>query len=301
MLILIAEQAKKLGFLFADMENSDMKPFISPSLRRGSPWVPWLAESLWGPPGPQGRSRDLTVLYVQRYVGPLTSRVSTRHEWWELLCVTSGRGALHGQWGRPLPLETDDAVLLPPRAAHYEEAETALGVIWIGLAGSRLRNLPRREPLCLHSPLLRERSEDIWRRSQERGTVGPELDGLGLALVGALQRIRQDPPPKEDRILWAVEHIRSHFSHDLPMSDLAEACRCSEGHFYRSFRSRMGVTPLAFLQELRLSHAVKLLRFSDLKIEDIAAQAGYHDALYFSRLFHRAMGQSPSSFRASLR
>jgi AraC-like DNA-binding protein len=128
------------------------------------------------------------------------------------------------------------------------------------------------------------------------------MDGLALELLGSFLRYRENPPPskEEGRIHWATEHMRRNFSQSLAVPQLAEACGCSEGHFYRAFRREIGVSPMAFLQDLRTAEALKLLRFSDLKIEEISRRVGYNDPLYFSRAFKKTTGQSPSQFRQAL-
>jgi AraC-like DNA-binding protein len=59
----------------------------------------------------------------------------------------------------------------------------------------------------------------------------------------------------------------------------------------------MGISPMQYVQHLRLEEAKRLLRSTDLPIAEIAEQVGFADALYFSRLIHRESGVSPSLFR----
>ena len=59
----------------------------------------------------------------------------------------------------------------------------------------------------------------------------------------------------------------------------------------------MGVSPQGFLIGLRIQNAADLLRRTDLSIVQVALAVGYEDPLYFSSLFHRKMGTSPSQYR----
>ena len=65
------------------------------------------------------------------------------------------------------------------------------------------------------------------------------------------------------------------------------------------FHQRTGFSPLEYLTRLRLNHASQLMAETALSIAEIARAVGYEDPLYFSRLFRRKMGVSPTEFRQS--
>ena len=77
-------------------------------------------------------------------------------------------------------------------------------------------------------------------------------------------------------------------------------CFCLELQLQRKFRkfnSHTGMTPLQYLLEIRLSYASKLLESANLQISEISELVGYDNALYFSRLFHRHIGERPREYR----
>ena len=88
------------------------------------------------------------------------------------------------------------------------------------------------------------------------------------------------------------------FARPLSIAELALECGYSEGHFYRSFKGRMGLPPNTYLTRLRLQHAARLLRESSLPVKEIGVRVGVSDEAYFSRLFRKANGICPSVFRA---
>jgi transcriptional regulator GlxA family with amidase domain len=69
----------------------------------------------------------------------------------------------------------------------------------------------------------------------------------------------------------------------------------------RRFKRATGMTPLSYLQSLRIAGAKDLLRHSNLTVGDIAWQLGIQDVSYFSQLFRRHSGMSPLRYREAVR
>ncbi|MNY74541.1 HTH-type transcriptional activator RhaR [compost metagenome] len=63
------------------------------------------------------------------------------------------------------------------------------------------------------------------------------------------------------------------------------------------FRKKTGLTPVVYLQNIRIEQAKRLLLHSKLNVEEIAFQTGFADDAYFIKVFKRMVGQTPSSFR----
>lgn len=102
---------------------------------------------------------------------------------------------------------------------------------------------------------------------------------------------------RAQRIRVAMEHIHAHFDEALSVDTCAQLCALSQHHFIRVFRQQCGLSPYAYLTEVRLSEAAHLLSDTPLPVGEIARRCGYEDALYFSRLFRRKYGVAPSVFR----
>lgn len=261
---------------------------------------PLLSETLWGEGSPWRRSKELTPLYVRRYVGPHTGDVMTNHPFWELAYVSRGKGELHTTESHAL--QPGSVYLVPPETAHGEYSPTMMEVTWIGLEGSRLQALPRREVLLGRWPEVEPRVESLWLLAEHaRGRVGPELDGLAAALLARVLRLAAEAPdPTSKRIEQAAEWLHKHFHQPISMADLAERFGYSEGYFYRAFRRFTGQSPAAYLTAIRLQHAIQIMQHTTLTLDRIARIVGYQDPLYFSRLFRKAYGRSPSAYRKTL-
>ena len=116
-------------------------------------------------------------------------------------------------------------------------------------------------------------------------------EGLFRAVV-ALLRSRSTKPP----FARAIAMMRE-FSVHRTVKEYADASGMSEGHFIRAFRDAYGVTPLEYRTALQIDCAKSLLVGTPLRIGAIASAAGFSDALYFSRVFRKKTGRSPSEYR----
>ena len=95
----------------------------------------------------------------------------------------------------------------------------------------------------------------------------------------------------------SVAYIREHFTEDIDKSSLAAMEGLGASQYHSIFKKTMGKTPAAYITSLRMRKARELLLDPELPITDIAEQCGYDDALYFSRVFRRVVGVSPSEYR----
>jgi len=253
--------------------------------------------TVWGRDAALARSAELSPLYVDRHVSPRTRRQYTAHDFWELTCVFRGRGEMHA--GSALAMTPHAACLVPPGIQHYEYAEGELDTLWVGLQGTRLDTV---DPTRVHRVVSREltaRFEQLWLVAQRRyRLVGPELDGLAGAAIGLFLRLlAEQDDPEAGGIDQAVEHLNRHFHEDISVTALALAHGISEGHFFRLFKRRVGMTPMKYLAGLRMRQALLLLRQSSLPITRIARMVGYPDALYFSKVCRKATGRSPTQLQ----
>lgn len=104
-------------------------------------------------------------------------------------------------------------------------------------------------------------------------------------------------PVPHDSIDTVVQHIHTNYASDITLESLADIACVSKTHLAHLFRTRLGTSPLRFLQQVRIETAKRLLGTSMLPVHEIAAQVGFADPLYFSRAFKLATGLSPKAYR----
>ena len=96
----------------------------------------------------------------------------------------------------------------------------------------------------------------------------------------------------------AVDFIDSHYmDEDISLNTVANVANVSSNHFSALFSQNMGQTFIEYLTSLRMSKAKELLRCTGMRSSEIAGEIGYKDAHYFSYLFKKTQGMTPSDYR----
>lgn len=93
--------------------------------------------------------------------------------------------------------------------------------------------------------------------------------------------------------LWIADHYREV----NPVAAMAAALQLSERGFSGRFRRATGLTPLAYVQTVRIEEAKQLLETTTMPVDEIAAEVGYSEPAGFRRLFRRMVGVTPSAYR----
>ncbi|MBQ8232038.1 MAG: helix-turn-helix transcriptional regulator [Lachnospiraceae bacterium] len=102
-------------------------------------------------------------------------------------------------------------------------------------------------------------------------------------------------------IYTMAEYICDHFTEKLDFTALSSDLHLSRSRFGHLFTEVIGCSPSAYQQKLRLDKAKDYLLHSNMSIKECAHAVGYEDPLYFSRLFGRKYGMSPSKLRETYR
>ena len=93
--------------------------------------------------------------------------------------------------------------------------------------------------------------------------------------------------------LW----IAGQYTHANPVTAMAARSGLTERSFLRRFRQATGLSPMEYVQTLRIEEAKQLLETSEIPLDDVAAEVGYVEPASFRRLFRRMVGISPSTYR----
>ena len=114
------------------------------------------------------------------------------------------------------------------------------------------------------------------------------------------KKVRNRAPHMAGQMNTTVNYCHENYSKPVSISDYAQELGLSVSWFTRSFREYTGTSPAQYLISLRISAAQSLLETSDHNVTEIAELVGYDNPLYFSRLFRKQTGMSPSDFRKQL-
>ena len=128
---------------------------------------------------------------------------------------------------------------------------------------------------------------------EEFGTC---IDNLKISLFQ--QRLSTEPEQQEERTITGItRYLQEHLAEEMSLSILAERFHLNPQYISQLFKSEIGVGFLAYLTNIRMEKAKKLLLSSSLPIADVAEQSGYGDYRVFTKVFKKAEGITPSQYR----
>ncbi|TNJ65998.1 helix-turn-helix transcriptional regulator [Paenibacillus hemerocallicola] len=110
-------------------------------------------------------------------------------------------------------------------------------------------------------------------------------------------KLRESSGPSTKRVIEdAVAYMNGHYMNTVTLDELAEMHAMSSKRFSYYFHKYTGYRPIDYVIHYRMEKASELLKTGNFPIRDIAASVGYSNPLYFSRLFQKKFGMSPSAY-----
>lgn len=122
-----------------------------------------------------------------------------------------------------------------------------------------------------------------------------KADVTAYSLLLMLSAERSDPLPETMQKLLNIIHFNLNRMYSV--ADLTKACGLSSATIHRMFLQYCHCTPLAYMTKYRMMFAEEMLTVGDRSIKEIASLLGYRNQLYFSSVFRKYHGVSPSDFR----
>ena len=143
----------------------------------------------------------------------------------------------------------------------------------------------------------------IYREySEKRVGWKTAVQGDFLKLTVTLSRLYDFDRVKDDhgmeKIAGAAAYIEQNYAENISVAKLAEMSNYSVRQFIRLFKKAFGCIPTEYIANLRMQKARELLRGKTASITDIALFCGYGDSNYFSRIFRKYNGITPSEYRS---
>jgi AraC-like DNA-binding protein/mannose-6-phosphate isomerase-like protein (cupin superfamily) len=207
--------------------------------------------------------------------------------------VAIGGECLRGQRG--------DLLTYPRGEGHAEHAigseplET-LFLAWQWQAPSGVVDWP------LHVPDRTGRVQHLlyWMQELFPPTRQGEQHMLDVLVDALLFEMHELGRTREQEMVSVVKaFVQHHIAEPLHLDDLAREVGLSKYHFCRAFKAEIGVSPMAFVRQVRVEATRSLLLSTGWTLRAIAEQVGFADEYQLSRVFRRVTGQPPSQVRSS--
>ena len=235
---------------------------------------------------------------------------------YQLLYIVSGKTHFFFD-GKERIVTAGHMVLIPPRKEQrydYFGAEKP-EVYWVHFTGSEVKNILRKYEIPMDDPVFYSGASSTYaylfkemiHELQTCRTGFEELLAMYLRQIFLLvQRTRQEQRPTvstyiQEEMEYARRYFNEHYNESISIQDYAESRNMSVCYFQRNFKQIVNHTPMQYLLTIRVNNAASLLETTDYSMAEIAAIVGYEDPLYFSRLFRKIKGMSPSDYRKLLK
>lgn len=161
--------------------------------------------------------------------------------------------------------------------------------------------------------IIQFRGEDILKADMLAETLYREYDSkipgwetiikcsAMILLTMALREMTQHFGNKtKSRITSEVlDYIEKHYNEKLSLSELAKKSLYQPSYFSMMFRECYGMTITDYIQKKRIENACRLLRETDLSVDEIGRRIGYNDDVRFYRYFKKLCGSTPNAYRKS--
>lgn len=130
-----------------------------------------------------------------------------------------------------------------------------------------------------------------------------ELERVLSAIVaesGESESVTREEPISDRLIDNVIAEIRTHYTEDISLTSLAAKYSVSMGHLSKIIKEHLQVNFSDYIASLRIQRAKELLSDDSLSIQEIAEIVGYDDYFYFTKVFKKVEGISPSKYRKSM-
>lgn len=142
-------------------------------------------------------------------------------------------------------------------------------------------------------------SELLFDDLKNIGTRGEAKNYIHLYILEVLETIKQQNSEKEpilkDKV---VEYIKTHFGESITLEDIANEVGFSTYYFGKIFKKTFKMTFTEYLTNLRIEQAKKHLKDDSITVKDVTYRVGYMDPNYFTRVFKKYEGVTPTEYRA---
>lgn len=216
------------------------------------------------------------------------------HEQWELIYNAQGSGSM--TVGNETHPYTDTTVLLcPPGLPHSKVSESGFTDYYFRFTGCDL-------PPCAYvvqdsydRRLLR--LLQVLHSTYYEGNSPAVCDHLMEAILGLLKPMLGGSTVSEYVQMLRQRIAEGYTDPDFSLAAAMASAPLNRDHLRRLFVQQLGQTPHEYLTALRIDKAKLLLSQGNTTVSDVAYRCGFYDRLYFSKVFRKATGVTPSQWR----
>lgn len=231
---------------------------------------------------------------------------------YQLLYITSGKGHFYFD-GTEEIVPAGNMVLYRPKEEqrYYYYGADHTEVYWVHFTGYNVKNILRKYGITDDMRIIPTGTslnyKWLFQQMIQELKLGKEdyeellVNYLQQLLISIHRIIESKPRMKSPYLINemdnAVRYFHENYNKPICIEDYAASQHMSVSWFIRNFKEYTDFTPAQYILSLRISNAQTLLENTAYNITEIADIVGYSNPLYFSRIFKKQCGMSPSEFR----
>ncbi|TNJ66019.1 AraC family transcriptional regulator [Paenibacillus hemerocallicola] len=242
-------------------------------------------------------------------IGPRTTTYYSLH------FVLEGTGT-YIQDNRSYDLQRNDLFCLFPNRSHeyFTSDNHPLQMAWIAFDGKKALSILERlgmgpaVPFVRNAirPGVRELIDAFFDLIRAHGRKASDFAKL-IAFYSVFEALSENPAMQEKGsgessggwLQKGVEYLEMHYAEGITIEKAASFVGVDRAYFSRKFNAAYGMSPIKYLQNLKMKAACTMLADTAYTLTEIAFSVGYHDLFSFSKAFKKHFHMSPSEFRQS--
>ena len=239
-----------------------------------------------------------TITFVGEHPKTFDVRWHT-HETWELIYCTSGEGAFRFQDGITIAYRSGEVVAIPPKVVHANSSEDGFTNIHLNLLEPSFANAEAFKVQDEDDSILRAFIEARAYYTSDKTKKELILASLGDLISSYMVVYLSNSEFSEPVVQIRDSILKNYVNSDYALDEFIGSLPFHYDYLRRLFKKEMGMSPLEYLTKLRMKNAEWLLStawVNGCAISEISRMCGFSNALYFSRVFRKYYGCSPTQF-----
>lgn len=139
--------------------------------------------------------------------------------------------------------------------------------------------------------------EHLLRKWSQSDSPQAMINWLIEVMVAIRRQYTEQAKTSRHGIQQTMDDLKENYHLDISLQDMARSAHMSESYYSRLFKKHAGISFIEYLTMLRMERAKELLLHPDERIYEVSLAVGYQDSRYFSQLFRKYTGESPTDFR----
>ncbi|MBQ7799826.1 MAG: helix-turn-helix domain-containing protein [Oscillospiraceae bacterium] len=223
-----------------------------------------------------------------------------KHSNWEIMYYLSGEGHLATE-GQNIPFQKGSIIVVPPSVMHGSVSQN--GFVNISVGGDFNHLFMFDNPVLLYDNSRGEGERLSNLIYENRFAQSEYLSALCSAYVHFLLQNIECENRVSEALGQIIKAATENFSDaEFNITDSLNKSGYAEDYIRTKFKDKTGLSPIAFLTNVRITHAKKLFEIysNSISVSQAAEKCGFDDLIYFSKRFKQVVGVSPDRYRKEM-